>query len=127
MPDVYQGTELWEYSLVDPDNRRPVDFAARRALLARLDDGWLPDVDADGAAKLLVTLSGLRLRRDRPELFAGYRPSRPRARRRPHAVAFARSPSRWRSRPGCRWAWRAAAAGATPCSPCRAPPPTGTT
>ena len=48
VPDVYQGTELWDYSLVDPDNRRPVDFAARRELLARLDDGWLPPVDADG-------------------------------------------------------------------------------
>ena len=47
VPDVYQGTELWDYSLVDPDNRRPVDFAARRELLARLDDGWLPPVDDD--------------------------------------------------------------------------------
>ena len=47
MPDVYQGTELFEYSLVDPDNRRPVDWAVRRELLARLDDGWLPDVDAE--------------------------------------------------------------------------------
>ena len=74
VPDVYQGTELFEYSLVDPDNRRPVDWAARRAILARLDDGWRPDVDAEGAAKLLVTLSGLRLRRNRPELFTGYRP-----------------------------------------------------
>ena len=47
VPDVYQGTELWDYSLVDPDNRRPVDFAARRELLARLDDGWRPPVDDD--------------------------------------------------------------------------------
>ncbi len=53
VPDIYQGTELWDNSLVDPDNRRPVDFAARRALLARLDAGWLPPVDASGAAKLL--------------------------------------------------------------------------
>ena len=74
MPDVYQGTELFEYSLVDPDNRRPVDWAARRELLDRLDDGWLPDVDAEGAAKLLVTASALRLRRYRPEVFTGYRP-----------------------------------------------------
>ena len=43
VPDVYQGTELWDFSLVDPDNRRPVDYAAPRGLLARLDDGWLPD------------------------------------------------------------------------------------
>ncbi|MCO8273060.1 malto-oligosyltrehalose synthase [Actinoplanes sp. TRM 88003] len=74
VPDVYQGTELWDFSLVDPDNRRPVDFAARRELLARLDDGWLPPVDETGAAKLLVTSRALRLRRQRPELFGGYRP-----------------------------------------------------
>jgi (1->4)-alpha-D-glucan 1-alpha-D-glucosylmutase len=93
VPDVYQGTELFEYSLVDPDNRRPVDWEARRELLARLDDGWLPDVDADGAAKLLVSASALRLRRYRPEVFTGYRPlpaEGPAAR---HAVAFARSAS----------------------------------
>jgi (1->4)-alpha-D-glucan 1-alpha-D-glucosylmutase len=93
VPDVYQGTELFEYSLVDPDNRRPVDWAARQALLARLDEGWLPDVDADGAAKLLVTLSGLRLRRYRPELFTGYRPVPAQGPAASHAVAFARSPS----------------------------------
>jgi (1->4)-alpha-D-glucan 1-alpha-D-glucosylmutase len=73
VPDVYQGTELWEDSLVDPDNRRPVDFAARAALLARLDGGWEPAVDETGAVKLLVVSRTLRLRRDRPDLFAGYR------------------------------------------------------
>src|SRR5260370_15955996 len=36
VPDIYQGTELWDYSLVDPDNRRPVDYQARRRLLADL-------------------------------------------------------------------------------------------
>ncbi|MBC8090586.1 MAG: malto-oligosyltrehalose synthase, partial [Pseudonocardia sp.] len=61
VPDVYQGTELFEYSLVDPDNRRPVDWAVRRDLLTRLDEGFLPDVDASGAAKLLVTAAALRL------------------------------------------------------------------
>jgi (1->4)-alpha-D-glucan 1-alpha-D-glucosylmutase len=74
VPDVYQGTELWDYSLVDPDNRRPVDFGRRRELLGRLDDGWLPPVDETGAAKLLVTSRALRLRRQRPELFGSYRP-----------------------------------------------------
>jgi (1->4)-alpha-D-glucan 1-alpha-D-glucosylmutase len=97
VPDVYQGTELFEYSLVDPDNRRPVDWEARRELLARLDDGWLPDVDPGidpaGAAKLLVTASALRLRRYRPEVFTGYRPLPAQGPADRHAVAFARSAS----------------------------------
>ncbi|MGI8813879.1 MAG: malto-oligosyltrehalose synthase [Pseudonocardia sp.] len=90
VPDVYQGTELFEYSLVDPDNRRPVDFTVRRTLLERLDEGWLPPVDASGAAKLLVTASALRLRRYRPEMFAGYRPLVADGDAAAHAVAFSR-------------------------------------
>ncbi|MEV0717260.1 malto-oligosyltrehalose synthase, partial [Asanoa sp. NPDC050611] len=73
VPDVYQGTELWENSLVDPDNRRAVDFATRASLLARLDGGWQPPIDDSGAAKLLVVSRTVRLRRDRPDLFTGYR------------------------------------------------------
>ena len=49
IPDVYQGTELWEDSLVDPDNRRPVDFGLRRDLLSSLSTA--PPVDSSGAAK----------------------------------------------------------------------------
>ncbi len=90
VPDVYQGTELWDTSLVDPDNRRPVDFDVRRALLARLDGGWLPPVDETGAAKLLVTSRALRLRRDRPELFAVYRPLDVVGAAAAHAIAFDR-------------------------------------
>jgi (1->4)-alpha-D-glucan 1-alpha-D-glucosylmutase len=90
VPDVYQGTELWDRSLVDPDNRRPVDFAARRDLLARIDGGWQPPVDADGAAKLLVTSRALRLRRDRAELFRGYRPVAADGPAAAHAIAFDR-------------------------------------
>ncbi|HET6534414.1 MAG TPA: malto-oligosyltrehalose synthase [Actinoplanes sp.] len=90
VPDVYQGTELWDYSLVDPDNRRPVDFAARRALLARIDDGWVPPVDDTGAAKLLVTSRTLRLRRQRPELFSGYRPVYAEGRVGDHVLGFDR-------------------------------------
>ncbi|GLY95909.1 malto-oligosyltrehalose synthase [Actinoplanes sp. NBRC 103695] len=90
VPDVYQGSELWDLSLVDPDNRRPVDFAARRELLARLDDGWLPPVDETGAAKLLVTSRALRLRRRRPELFDGYRPVFAEGRLGEHVLAFDR-------------------------------------
>jgi (1->4)-alpha-D-glucan 1-alpha-D-glucosylmutase len=74
VPDVYQGTELWDLSLVDPDNRRPVDYPKRVELLERIDGGWLPDVDEEGAVKLLVTSKALRLRRDRPDLFTGYHP-----------------------------------------------------
>jgi (1->4)-alpha-D-glucan 1-alpha-D-glucosylmutase len=90
VPDIYQGTELWDLSLVDPDNRRPVDFAARRELLARIDEGWLPEADDSGAAKLLVVARTLRLRRDRPALFTGYQPRQavgPAAR---HVLAFER-------------------------------------
>ena len=64
--DTYQGTELWDLSLVDPDNRRPVDYDERRSLLA-LDA--VPPVDETGAAKLHLVSRVLRLRRDRPELF----------------------------------------------------------
>ncbi len=74
VPDVYQGSELWETSLVDPDNRRRVDYALRRDYLARIDDGWLPGVDETGAAKLLVTARALRLRRDEPGRFFRYAP-----------------------------------------------------
>ncbi|QOC26518.1 malto-oligosyltrehalose synthase [Microbacterium hominis] len=90
VPDVYQGTELWDLSLVDPDNRRPVDFAGRRALLARLDDGWMPPLDGTGGAKLLVVSRTLRLRRDRPDLFTRYTPLPVVGAASAHAVAFDR-------------------------------------
>ncbi|HEU4668243.1 MAG TPA: malto-oligosyltrehalose synthase [Arthrobacter sp.] len=73
VPDVYQGSEFWERSLTDPDNRRPVDFAVRQEELAKLDGGTLPEAGTE-ASKLLVTSRALRLRRDRPELFQGYSP-----------------------------------------------------
>ena len=66
VPDVYQGSELWEQSLVDPDNRRPVDFDLRAALLADVS------LEHPAKAKLLATTTALRLRRDRPELFSTY-------------------------------------------------------
>jgi (1->4)-alpha-D-glucan 1-alpha-D-glucosylmutase len=69
VPDVYQGTELVDLSLVDPDNRRPVDFAVRAERLSRLDGGADPE-DLDDE-KLLVTSRALRLRRDHPEWFIG--------------------------------------------------------
>jgi (1->4)-alpha-D-glucan 1-alpha-D-glucosylmutase len=73
VPDVYQGTELWDDSLVDPDNRRPVDFARRIRLLEELGNGP-PSIDETGAAKLWITRQALRLRRARPDWFNGYRP-----------------------------------------------------
>jgi (1->4)-alpha-D-glucan 1-alpha-D-glucosylmutase len=74
VPDVYQGTELWDHSLVDPDNRRPVDYELRRSLLASLDGGAVPAIDDTGTAKLLVVSRVLRARRDHPEWFEGYKP-----------------------------------------------------
>jgi (1->4)-alpha-D-glucan 1-alpha-D-glucosylmutase len=103
--DTYRGAELWDLSLVDPDNRRPVDFARRRALLdellrtvvtagaelAPLARG-LVDSMHDGRAKLYLTIQGLRYRRQHPALFlAGeYRPLEATGLRTDHMVAFAR-------------------------------------
>jgi (1->4)-alpha-D-glucan 1-alpha-D-glucosylmutase len=82
VPDFYQGSELWDLSLVDPDNRRPVDFALRRETLDRIDAllaqsaaerapaiGSLLAHWEDGAVKQLVTAAGLRLRAAEPGLF----------------------------------------------------------
>jgi (1->4)-alpha-D-glucan 1-alpha-D-glucosylmutase len=81
IPDVYQGTELWDDSLVDPDNRRPVDFSARREALS-----------ARGDAKIRVVAAALRLRRDKPDVFVGgeYRPLLADGDSADHVVAFAR-------------------------------------
>ena len=69
VPDVYQGTELVDLSLVDPDNRRAVDYDERAERLAALDAGRAPaDVDDE---KLLVVSRTLRVRRDHPEAFLG--------------------------------------------------------
>lgn len=91
VPDVYQGTELWDFSLVDPDNRRAVDYVARREILARVVDGELPEIDASGAAKLLVVHKALRLRREHPALFHGYQPLRAEGVAAEHCLAFTRS------------------------------------
>ncbi len=97
VPDVYQGNELWDMSLVDPDNRRSVDYAVRRELLADLDAGPSPEeivARADeGLPKLHVTRRALHLRRARPELFGPggtYTPIEPTGAKPAHVVAFAR-------------------------------------
>ena len=79
VPDTYQGAELWDLSLVDPDNRRPVDYALRRDLLDGLASSGSPDGAGDplGAGKLHVVRTALRLRREHPEWFlagATYQP-----------------------------------------------------
>jgi (1->4)-alpha-D-glucan 1-alpha-D-glucosylmutase len=89
VPDIYQGTELWEDSLVDPDNRRPVDFASRVGLLASFGNG-LPKIDESGAVKLWTTQQALRLRRSRPECFSSYRPLVARGPARDHLIGFDR-------------------------------------
>jgi len=73
VPDIYQGGELWDFNLVDPDNRRPVDFTRRQQLLDRISDAGISEVSEhwqDGREKLFVTARLLTLRRDHPELFA---------------------------------------------------------
>lgn len=93
VPDVYQGTEMIDLSLVDPDNRRVVDFAERRRRLAALDGGTAPADLSD--EKLLVTSRALRLRREHPEWFTGedavYQPV---ACTCAHAAAFGRGDAR---------------------------------
>jgi (1->4)-alpha-D-glucan 1-alpha-D-glucosylmutase len=95
VPDYYQGTEVWDFSLVDPDNRRPVDFALREGLLSSLDDTSDPAVLLanldDGRAKLHVIRAGLRLRREFPALFrrAPYAPLYADAGREENIIAFA--------------------------------------
>jgi (1->4)-alpha-D-glucan 1-alpha-D-glucosylmutase len=102
-PDIYQGMELWDFSLVDPDNRRPVDYAVRRQFLSQLDrraeSGDLLSLCAellssyqDGRIKLWTTMQALRLRRDRRELFHSgkYTPLYGAGSKRDHIVAFAR-------------------------------------
>ncbi|MEA5453384.1 malto-oligosyltrehalose synthase [Sinomonas sp. JGH33] len=90
VPDVYQGTEFWDRSLADPDNRRPVDFARREAALAALDAGTPTPLATAPEAKLLVVSRTLRLRRDRPELFDGYVPLDATGRAAAHVVGFRR-------------------------------------
>jgi (1->4)-alpha-D-glucan 1-alpha-D-glucosylmutase len=118
IPDFYQGSELWDFNMVDPDNRRPVDFAARRRILSEvLRDGpardrllaalarapeppdreLVDDPFADGRVKLWMTATLLRARRRERELFArgGYIPLVAEGERRENVVAFAR---RWQGR-----------------------------
>jgi (1->4)-alpha-D-glucan 1-alpha-D-glucosylmutase len=100
IPDVYQGHELWDASLVDPDNRRPVNFGERGRLLTELGTDPVqrrpPALDDSGAAKLLVVSRALRARREHPEWFgaqSSYRPLWASGSAAEHVVAFTRSES----------------------------------
>jgi (1->4)-alpha-D-glucan 1-alpha-D-glucosylmutase len=95
VPDFYQGTEFWDLSMVDPDNRRPVDFAARAAALREVE---APDWDGltrdwrDGRIKLAWTRHLLRLRNELASVFTSgaYEPLDVSGPHRDHIIAFAR-------------------------------------
>lgn len=103
LPDFYQGNELWCFDLVDPDNRRPVDFEKRREMLAGLrpkagcDPAALVERmaanAADGAIKLYVTSRALRFRKEHRDLFAqaDYVPLNAEGTRSNHVIGFTRS------------------------------------
>lgn len=101
VPDIYQGNELWDFSLVDPDNRRPVDYGRRRDMLENLrrksGDGAalcheLTDAMEDGRVKLYLTLKTLCFRGSHRELFCdgAYMPLQVRGMHADHVCAFAR-------------------------------------
>ena len=95
VPDIYQGNELWDFSLADPDNRRPVDYALRRRLLAALESPRLEhlfDHPNDGRTKLYFVKQLLAVRKARPGLFlhGGYTPLQAQGDLAGHIVAYAR-------------------------------------
>lgn len=93
VPDVYQGAELWDYRLCDPDNRAVVDVETRRALIAAADDAPPdPHRDDTGASKLFLLRRALALRRDHPDLApdAAYTPLPVSGAAADRAIAFVR-------------------------------------
>ena len=102
VPDIYQGTEIWDFSLVDPDNRRPVDYPHRTGLLNELMTLERQGLSSlardllsswgDGRVKLFVTYKALSFRRERKELFqdGAYVPLAVTGGVKEHALAFAR-------------------------------------
>ena len=105
IPDFYQGTEIWDFNLVDPDNRRPVDYSVRKALLQEIKrkmESYGPDLSGfhkellrnweDGSIKLYVTSKALNYRKANQALFleGGYLPLASEGDLREHVCAFAR-------------------------------------
>jgi len=115
VPDLYQGNELWDLSLVDPDNRRPVDYDLRRKLLAELRTLPLEGIVAradEGFPKLWLTRQALSVRKTRPEVFghwSTYEPLQATGEKSDHVIAFSRSGKvisiapRWPIRLNNRW------------------------
>ncbi|HXB59069.1 MAG TPA: malto-oligosyltrehalose synthase [Candidatus Acidoferrales bacterium] len=97
VPDIYQGNEIWDFSLVDPDNRRPVDFALRKHLFAEAkqlsaEETWKRR--AEGLPKLWMIQRTLAFRAQHEAIFTGdYEPVFPRGERAEHVVAFIRGGS----------------------------------
>jgi (1->4)-alpha-D-glucan 1-alpha-D-glucosylmutase len=96
VPDLYQGTELWDLSLVDPDNRRPVDYELRKRLLSELPSLSVEEIcsrEDEGLPKLWLVYQALKTRRDCVDCFgrdSEYVPLTPHGSRQDHVVAFAR-------------------------------------
>jgi (1->4)-alpha-D-glucan 1-alpha-D-glucosylmutase len=117
VPDTYQGGELWDYRLVDPDNRTPVDYELRRHMLETLKQGLTPEevmrlADA-GMPKLWVAHRALTLRREHPEWFgadAAYERLSANGSKSAHAIGFVRGERvavvipRWNLKRGESWA-----------------------
>jgi (1->4)-alpha-D-glucan 1-alpha-D-glucosylmutase len=103
MPDLYQGSELWDLNLVDPDNRRPVDFEKRNQMIGRLSEMLQSGANAacpqllehwpDGMVKLFVVWRLLSLRRSHPDVFqeGDYLPLEALGTRANHLFSFVRS------------------------------------
>jgi (1->4)-alpha-D-glucan 1-alpha-D-glucosylmutase len=117
VPDTYQGGELWDYRLVDPDNRTPVDYELRRQILAELKQGMAPEEmmrrAESGMPKLWVAHRALTLRREHPEWFgaeAGYERLSANGPKSGHAIGYVRGGRvavvipRWNLRRGESWA-----------------------
>lgn len=96
VPDLYQGTELWNLALVDPDNRTPVDYESRRRLLSEVEHMTVSEIMRradEGLPKLWVVRQALRLRRRMPEAFgpsAGFESLAAVGSQREHAIAYSR-------------------------------------
>ncbi len=100
VPDIYQGCELWDFSLVDPDNRRAVDFGLRQRLLTELSGtqpnaelcGELLQTFEDGRVKMWTTMRTLTFRREHPDLFrmGSYHPLQASGNVREHVISYAR-------------------------------------